>query len=69
MLQPDACVTAWKDGGNPRPADRDCNQVGTHLIRHGPERFWKSTFNVYYAQDLVATCDTESCAVTVLIDR
>ncbi|HET7091314.1 MAG TPA: protein kinase, partial [Anaerolineae bacterium] len=47
MLEPGACVTAWKDSGNPQPPRGiNCREVGS-LTRDGPNRFWKDDFNVY----------------------
>lgn len=67
-LEQDDCVTAWKDSGNPRPPrGLKCNQVGERLTRDGPDRFWKSAFNVYYAGELVDTCAQEECTIRIPI--
>ena len=67
-LQNGECVTAWKDSGNPRPPRGvKCNEVGARLTRDGPDRFWKSAFNVYYAGELIATCAREECSISILV--
>jgi serine/threonine protein kinase len=62
-----SCVTAWKDTGNPRAPSIRCTQVGTQIIRHGPERFWKDSFNVYYNSAQIGTCESDSCVINVII--
>ena len=66
QLAPGDCVTAWKDGGNPKQPDVDCGQVGEQLIRKGPERFWNSQFNVFYDGKQVGVCNPpEQCLVEI----
>jgi hypothetical protein len=40
QLESGACVTAWKDGGNPERPSVTCTEVGQHLTRDGEKRFW-----------------------------
>lgn len=66
-LEGGSCVTAWKDTGNPSAPNVSCNQVGTQVTRHGPDRFWKDSFNVYYNGAQVGTCSGDSCIIPVTI--
>lgn len=67
QLAPGDCVTAWKDGGNPKLPDVECNQVGEQLIRKGPERFWKDQFEVFYEGDQIGECNPpEQCLVEII---
>lgn len=67
QLAPGDCVTAWKDGGNPKPPDVDCGQVGEPLIRKGPERFWNSQFDVFFDGEQVGICNPpEQCLVEII---
>lgn len=66
QLAPGACVTAWKDGGNPRPPDVDCNQVGDRVTRRGPDRFWKNQFDVFFEGEQVGVCNPqELCLIEI----
>lgn len=65
QLAPGDCVTAWKDGGNPRPPDVDCNQVGVRVIRQGPDRFWKNQFDVFYDDQQVGVCNPQECLIEI----
>jgi cytoskeletal protein RodZ len=73
-----ACVTAWKEegGGNRKDNDKKapqapegvtCNPVGERLTRKGKERFWKETFEVYFDQAQVGTCqkNQDICPITI----
>jgi serine/threonine protein kinase len=65
-LRSGECVAIWKDSGNPKtPKDLECIEVGEHLDRSGKERFWKSSFTIYFQGDEVANCDKNSCTVTI----
>jgi hypothetical protein len=66
-LQPGACVIAWKDRGKPKLPDVECEKVEPYLTRSGSERFWVETFNVYYADALVARCleNEGRCEITM----
>ncbi|MBN1135844.1 MAG: serine/threonine protein kinase [Anaerolineae bacterium] len=66
ILDTGACVTAWKDGGNPQPPAVTCTLVGERIVRRGPERFWKDSYNVYYAGVLVGTCTSDDCTVSIV---
>jgi serine/threonine protein kinase len=67
QLEPGACVTAWKDTGNPQPPDVSCQEAGERLIRKGPERFWKDPFEVFYDDAQVGICDApESCLIEIV---
>jgi serine/threonine-protein kinase len=60
LLESGACVAVWKDDGDPRPPDGlTCNEVGERLTRRKSGRFWKSTFNVRYEEELISTCEKE----------
>lgn len=65
VLQPGQCVAAWKNDGNPKSPDIDCDLVGVHLTREGKERFWKSSFEVFYGQQMESTCSSERCPITI----
>ena len=59
VLMPDQCVIVWKTDGHAQPPkDVSCKIVGKILGRSGPGKFWDSKFDVYYQNNLVATCDT-----------
>jgi hypothetical protein len=65
-LRSGECVAVWKDSGNPKtPKDLECTEVGKHVTRSGKERFWKSSFTIYFQGDEIATCDEKSCVVTI----
>jgi len=65
-LEPGACVAAWKDSGNPkRPDGLTCDPIGERLTRDGPDRFWDSEFDVYYAGERIQTCKDERCSVSI----
>ncbi len=66
-LEGGSCVTAWKDTGNPTGPNVSCNQVGTRVTRHGPDRFWKSPFNIYYNGAQVGACSSETCMVSITL--
>jgi hypothetical protein len=61
-LAPGQCVAAWKDGGNPQPADTTCEAVGTRITRDGQNRFWKASFEVTFAGQRVI-CEASPCRV------
>ncbi len=64
-LEPDACVAAWKDSGNPkRPNGLDCEPIA-HLTRDGRNRFWDSEFDVFYAGERIETCKDEECLISI----
>ncbi|GIK40833.1 MAG: hypothetical protein BroJett011_46660 [Chloroflexota bacterium] len=67
QLDSGACVTAWKDGGNPERPGVTCTEVGQRLTRDGEKRFWKGEFDVYYNGEQIATCSKgqEGCPVTI----
>jgi hypothetical protein len=65
VLDAGACVTVWKDGGNPRPPDVTCTVVGERITRRGAERFWKDRYNVYYDGNLVGECSSDDCIVHI----
>jgi serine/threonine protein kinase len=68
-LQPGACVVALKEGRKSRVPDIQCEEVGPRLKRSGPERFWKSTFSIYYADTQIGKCpeDQQQCQITLSI--
>jgi hypothetical protein len=63
------CVSVWRPGGNPRPPNEvTCSQVGETVRREGPDRFWRSPFNVYYDDELVSRCSENRCEITVTLN-
>lgn len=64
QLASGACVTAWKDGGNPQPPEVDCRQVGEQVVRQGPDRFWRDRFDVFYDGEQVGVCN-EQCVIEI----
>jgi serine/threonine protein kinase len=65
VLEPEQCVAVWKDGGNPRSPAVECDLVGARLTRDGPNRFWKSSFKVFYGQHVEFTCSSERCPISM----
>ena len=65
VLQPGQCVTAWKDNGKPKSPDVDCDPVGANLTRGKADRFWKSSFEVFYNEQAVFTCSSDWCTITI----
>jgi serine/threonine-protein kinase len=65
LLDPDACVTVWKEKGNPRPPDVNCTEVGERLTRTNRQRFWTEPFNVYYNENLIDTCQQNRCLINI----
>jgi hypothetical protein len=54
------CVTVWEDDRDARPPDGVlCKPIGEQLTRDKGDRFWSSTFGIYYDGSLVGTCDKE----------
>lgn len=60
-LAPGECVTIWKNRGNPKPPDVDCNEVGSRVEREPPEIFWKKSFDVIYQNTVITTCPQNGC--------
>jgi hypothetical protein len=70
LLEKDACVTVWKDKGEPQPPDDlECTHVGERLVRDKRDRFWEAEFNVYYAGQQIGSCkeDEEVCSFQVIV--
>jgi hypothetical protein len=66
QLEPGNCVTAWKDGRNPRPPNLYCDRVGARVIRRGPDRLWKSQFDLFYDGEQIGVCNPqEQCLVEI----
>ncbi len=67
-LESEACVTAWKSEGNPKPAPVTCREVGEALIRSGAGIFWKDDFEVYFEGELLGSCEKKetTCEFTVM---
>jgi hypothetical protein len=69
-IWPGECVSMWQDGGNPlRPEGLSCDQVGDELIRPRPVRFWKTSFDIYYDEELVGKCvvDMDTSKLTTCV--
>lgn len=64
-LAQNQCVIAIKDRGNARLPDLTCTELGTRVTRGGRDRFWKESFNVYYAGNFVGTCDSDICFIAI----
>lgn len=65
-LAPGSCVTVWRDAGNPRPPNVECEQVGEQLERRGAERFWQRDFSVFYEDVEVTVCEGDGrCVVEI----
>lgn len=64
-LAPGECVSIWKDRGNPRAPDVDCNEVGGRAERAPNDIFWKSSFNIFYENVLITTCPDDGCEVFI----
>ncbi len=61
-----ACVAVWRDNRpHALPDGVDCELVGAGLERENKERFWRSTFSVFYAEARVATCEQDEQLCTV----
>jgi len=57
-LEDGNCVAIWKKEGNPSPPGGiSCNEEGRHLERSGGEKFWVETFEVFYNDRLLGTCE------------
>jgi serine/threonine protein kinase len=62
------CVSAWKEGGKPKaPKGLKCDEVGEKVTRDGPSRFWDEPFKLYYAGELVGTCEAspDNCTISI----
>lgn len=56
-LKPGECVSVWKNSSQAKlPKGVACTMVGTALERTGPQRFWTSTFNIYYQNKFAGEC-------------
>ena len=66
QLAPGACVTVWKDTGNPKAPNVECSQVGVKVTRKGSERFWKDPFDIFYEGEQVGSCEPpKQCLVAI----
>jgi hypothetical protein len=67
-LGQEECVSVWRDESNPSPPRGvACARVGASVVRRGSDRFWRSTFSVYYAGELVAQCGSNRCEVSLTV--
>lgn len=66
-LHPLACVTLWKEEGQPSDPDITCVEVGWALTRSSNERFWKDRFSVIYDGEVVGQCrgGKSTCEITI----
>jgi hypothetical protein len=67
-LESGACVTIWKNAGDrDLPEGLTCNVVGERLVREGKHRFWRDTFDVYYNEERVGTCEKaqQECSIHI----
>jgi len=60
------CVSVWKNEGDLKAAGMTCGEVGNRLFRPEGERFWESTFNIYYRKNKVSTCESKGCLITII---
>jgi hypothetical protein len=59
ILEEGECVAIWKDTGRPRqPSGVQCKIVGNRLEREAGERFWTSTYKVYYDDLEIGSCSS-----------
>ncbi|MGE5124401.1 MAG: serine/threonine-protein kinase [Acidobacteriaceae bacterium] len=69
LLKSGQCVTVWKEEGVPSPPRGiECEIVGEHLRRSGPERFWKAGFAAYYKETLVGVCTRDQAICELKFD-
>lgn len=67
-LKPGECVAAFKNTGKKQKVpDVECELVGERLTREGRERFWKSSFDVFYDQERQRRCDSDRCPITIRV--
>jgi serine/threonine protein kinase len=64
-LGPGECVSIWKDRGNPRAPDVDCNEVGERVEMEPSEEFWKEPFDIIFQNTVVITCPSNGCEFSV----
>ena len=60
------CVSVRMNQGDLQAQGMTCGEVGNRLSRVDGERFWGSTFNIYYRKNKIATCDPEGCLITII---
>jgi hypothetical protein len=66
FLPPGSCVTVWRESGNPRPPDVECEQIGERIERRGQDRFWQEAFSVFFEGEEVTECESnDSCVVEI----
>jgi serine/threonine protein kinase len=66
MLQQGDCVAAWKDTGRPKmPEKVDCKIVGERLEFESGDRFWATTYKVYYDDVEIGSCvgSSDQCQI------
>jgi len=62
------CVSAWKDNQDrDLPKGLNCKVVGERLVREGKDRFWKETFEIFYNDVRIGTCekDQTECPISL----
>jgi hypothetical protein len=62
------CVSAWKDRRErDLPEGLICKVIGERLVREGKDRFWKETFEIYYHDVRIGTCekDQTECPISI----
>jgi hypothetical protein len=64
-LGPGECVTIWKNRGNPRSPNVDCNEVGDRVTMEPGEEFWKEPFDIIFQNTFVTTCPRNGCEFSV----
>lgn len=60
------CLAAWDEGRNPPvPRGLECERVGERVLRTGNRRFWTRDFDVFFAGERIARCDSdeETCEI------
>jgi hypothetical protein len=67
FLEPESCVTVWRNVENSEPPDVECEQVGERIERRGQDRFWRNEYSVFYEGEEVAMCEGNGRCVVEII--
>lgn len=60
------CVSIIPTAGNQQQIeDASCNVVGELRMQSASGDLWQGEFNVYYNEQLIDTCRTETCVITI----
>jgi hypothetical protein len=64
-LGPGECVSIWKDRGNPRGPNVDCNEIGDRVEVEPKDAFWKESFDIVFQNTVIITCPKNGCEFSV----